>query len=153
MDLTQKIFELLDKNKISYEKYEHEPVFSSEDASKVRGTDISLGAKSLVFDADDKLILIVVPADKKVDSRKFTKMYNVKNLRMVDKEKLPEKVNLERGAVTPFGSLLGLPTYFDEDLKRDGNVAFNAGKTTISVVMKARDLVEIEKPIFGNFAI
>ncbi|MBU0535095.1 hypothetical protein KKC62_02890 [Patescibacteria group bacterium] len=153
MDLTQKVFGLLDRNKISYEKYEHKPVFSSEDASRVRGTDISLGAKSLVFDADAKLILIVVPADKRVDSRKFMKMYKIKNLRMVDKEKLPEKVNLERGAVMPFGSLLGLTTYFDEGLKRDGNVVFNAGKTTISIVMKARDLIEIEKPIFGSFAI
>lgn len=153
MDLTEKVFELLDKNKISYERYEHEPVFSSEDASRVRGTDISLGAKSLVFGADDKLILIVVPANKKVNSRKFMKMYKVKNLRMVDKEKLPEMVNLERGAVIPLGSLLGLTTYFDEGLKRDGNVVFNAGKTTISIVMKARDLIEIEKPIFGDFAI
>ena len=153
MDLTQKVFDLLDKNKISYEKYEHEPVFSSEDASRVRGTDISLGAKSLVFSADDRLILIVVPANKKVDSRKFMKMYKVKNLRMVDKEKLPEKVNLERGAVMPFGSLLGLTTYFDEGLKREGDVVFNAGKTTISIVMKAGDLVEVEKPILGDFAI
>lgn len=153
MDLTQKVFELLDKNKVSYKKYEHEPVFSSEDASRVRGTDMSLGAKSLVFNADDKLVLIVVPANKKVNSRKFMKMYKVKNLRMVDKEKLPEKVNLERGAVTPFGSLLGLTTYFDEGLKRDGDVVFNAGKTTISIVMKVRDLVEIEKPILGDFAI
>lgn len=153
MDLTQKVFELLDRNKIFYERYEHEPVFSSEEASRVRGTDISLGAKSLVFNADDRLILIVVPANKKVNSRKFVKMYKIKNLSMVDKEKLPEKVNLERGAVIPLGSLLGLPTYFDEGLKRDGNVVFNAGKTTISIVMKARDLVGIEKPIFGDFAI
>lgn len=153
MDLTQKVFDLLDTNKISYEKYEHEPVFSSEDASRVRGTDMSLGAKSLVFNADDKLILIVVPANKKVNSRKFMKIYKVKNLRMVEKEKLPEKVNLERGAVMPFGSLLGLTTYFDEGLKRDGDVVFNAGKTTISVVMRARDLVEIEKPVFGDFTI
>ena len=153
MDLTQKVFGLLDKNKISYEKYEHEPVFSSEDASRVRGTDISLGAKSLVFDANNKLILIVVPANKKVNSRKFMKTYKIKNLRMVDKEKLPEKVNLERGAVMPFGTLLGLTAYFDEGLKRDGNVVFNAGKTTISVVMKAKDLIDIEKPIIGDFAI
>jgi len=153
MDLTEKVFDLLAKNKISYEKYEHEPVFSSKDASRVRGTDISLGAKSLIFNADDKLILIVVPANKKVNSHKFMKMYKIKNLRMVDKEKLPEKVGLERGAVMPFGSLLGLATYFDEGLKRDGEVVFNVGKTTISVVMSARDLVDIEKPILGDFAI
>jgi Ala-tRNA(Pro) deacylase len=153
MDLTDKVFDLLDKNKISYERYEHEPVFSSEDASRVRGTSMSLGAKSLVFKADDKLILVVVPSDKKVNSRKFMKMYKIKNLRMVEKEKLPERVNLERGAVMPFGSLLGLTTYFDDSLKRDGIVVFNAGKTTISIVMKVGDLIEVEKPIFGDFAL
>lgn len=151
MDLTDKIFELLDKSGISYEKFEHEPVHSSEEASKIRGTDISLGAKSLVFSADDKLILIVVPGDKKVDTKKFKKLYNIEDLRMVDSTLLPEKVSLERGAVMPFGSLIGLPTYFDEKLKRSGKVAFNVGKTTTSIVMNAEDLVKIENPILGDF--
>lgn len=153
MDVTQKVFELLDANKISYERYEHEAVFSSEDAARVRKTDISLGAKSLVFEADGKIIFIVVPADKKLNSKKFAKMYKVKNLRMVEKDKLPEKVGLERGAVMPLGSILGITTYFDNGFKREGNVVFNAGRTTISIVMKAEDLVRIEKPIFGDFAI
>ena len=153
MDLTQKVFELLDKNGVSYQKYEHEVVRSSMDAAKVRGTDISLGAKALVFSADGKLILIVVPADKRIDTKKFRKLFAIKDLRMIDSDKLPEKVSLERGAVMPFGSLLGLTTYFDKGLNREGEVAFNAGKTTISVVMKAEDLVKMEKPILEDFAI
>ena len=43
------IIRLLDKAHIAYEKFEHEPVFTSEQAAAVRGTSLSQGAKALLF--------------------------------------------------------------------------------------------------------
>src|SRR4051794_35145758 len=48
----------------------HEPVYTSEQAATVRGSPLSSGAKALVLKAGDAFILAVLPADRKLDSRK-----------------------------------------------------------------------------------
>jgi len=48
----------------------HEPVFTSEQAAAVRGTSLSSGAKAIVVKAGERFVLLVLPADLKLDSRK-----------------------------------------------------------------------------------
>ena len=48
----------------------HEPVFTSEQAAAVRGTPLSSGAKALVLKAGDSFVFAVLPADRKLDSKK-----------------------------------------------------------------------------------
>ena len=82
MSVLEKIKEILDSFSIEYEILNHEPVYTSLDAAKIRDTGLSNGAKALVFMADGKPILIVVPGDKKVDLRKFKQKFSIKDLRM-----------------------------------------------------------------------
>jgi len=42
----QKIINLLKDNHITYKTYQHEPVFTSEQAAKVRNTSLKQGAKA-----------------------------------------------------------------------------------------------------------
>ena len=62
---------MLDENKVEYKVIDHKPVFTSEDAAKIRGSSLKLGAKALIMKADKKSIMIVVPGDKKVDTSIF----------------------------------------------------------------------------------
>lgn len=63
----EKIVELFDSKKIPYKAFDHAHVHTSYDASKIRGVNISLGAKALVLVADKNPILVVDPGDKKVE--------------------------------------------------------------------------------------
>src|SRR5258707_13900687 len=69
------------------------------------------GAKALVCYADDRTVLIVLRADRRIDSRSFKRKCGVKNLRIVSADELHALTGLEPGAVRPFGALFGLPTY------------------------------------------
>ena len=142
----EKITNLLDKRKIKYQKYEHEPVFTSEQASKVRGTEIHQGAKALVMQADKDFILYVLPADNKADLDKIQNKLGVKKLKMASKESVKAKTGLEVGSVPPLGSVIGLKTYIDESLADNEEIAFNAGRHDRSVKMKYADFVKVEKP-------
>lgn len=148
----QAIKKLLTDNQIEFKEFEHPPVRTSEDAAKIRGTDISHGAKALIFEADKKPILIVVPGDRKVDTKKFKELYHVKDLRMLTPEEILERFGLEVGSIPPFGNVLGIPTYFDQALSLNVAVDFNAGFLTKSMEAKTADLMKIVNPIVESFS-
>lgn len=151
-EILHKIISKLDLAGVAYESFEHVPVITSEDAARVRDTDMSMGAKALIFLADGEPIVVVVPGDKKLDLGKFKKLFDVKDLAMADDEKLKNITGLSKGAVPPMGSVFGIRTFFSEDFLHKDMVAFNAGSHTNSVCMKAEDLVKVENPTFGDFS-
>ena len=146
MSVLEKILNLFKEAGVPFEKYEHEPVFTSEEAAKIRNTDISMGAKALVFYADSKPVLLVVPGDKKADSKKFKKAFGIKDLRMAAPEEVLSLTGLKVGSIPPVGKAMNLPSYFDESFKLKDKVAFNAGMHTVSIVMTAKDLIRAENP-------
>lgn len=130
----------------------HEPVRTSEEAAAVRGTPLEQGAKALVFRADERPVLLVLPANRRIDSRAFKRRFRVKNLGMVSADELRELTGMEVGAVPPFGSLMGLPTYVDEGLLELPRISFNAGSRTASIIMAAADYRRLENPTPGQFS-
>ena len=69
--LTRRIVDLLESRGVAHRLLRHAPVLTSEEASRVRGTPLEAGAKALVCHADDRIVLIVVPADARLDNRAF----------------------------------------------------------------------------------
>lgn len=150
--LTRRIVDLLESRGVAHRLLRHAPVLTSEEASRVRGTPLEAGAKALVCHADDRIVLIVVPADARLDNRAFRQQAGVKNVRMVDAEWVQELVGAPVGAVPPFGGLFGLPTYADHEVVERELIAFNVGARDVSVTMAGRDYAAIEQPILGRYA-
>src|SRR5205823_3315744 len=124
----------------------HEPVYTSEQAAAVRGTSLASGAKALVVKAGERFVMLVLPADRKLDSRKARETLGVKALRFATKEEVQELTGLQPGSIPPFGSLFQLPTYCDPALAENASINFNAGDHSISVQMSYRDYEAVEKP-------
>lgn len=150
--LTERLVQLLTERGIPHSVSRHPPVRTSEEASLVRGTPLDAGAKALVCQADNRVVLIVVPADARLDNRAFRQQAGVKNVRMIDAERILELVGAPVGAVPPFGSLFGLPTYADQEVVARELIAFNAGGRDISVTMRGPDFAALEQPTVGQFA-
>lgn len=148
----EKIIEILKDNQINYQLLKHEPVFTSEEAAKVRGTSIKQAAKALVFYADKMPIMIVLPGDKKIDVKKFKKAHQAKDLRMATPKEVEELIGVKIGAVHPLGMIHGLPVYVDNSLGKNQEVVFSAGLHTRSIKMKYRDWFRLAKPKLGNFS-
>jgi Ala-tRNA(Pro) deacylase len=136
----------LKQHEVPYTVLRHEPVFTSEQAAAVRGTSLASGAKALVVKAGERFVLLVLPADRKLDSRKARDALAVKALRFASKEEVQTLTSLQPGAIPPFGSLFQLPSYCDPALGENPSINFNAGDHAISIQMAYSDYIRGEKP-------
>jgi len=149
----RQVKELLDQNGIAYKVSEHSPVYTSEQAAKVRGIELKTGVKALVFKTEQgSFILGLIAADKKMDVKKLAKIVGTRKLELASPQDVLKVTGCEIGSVHPFGNLFGLPTYMDPSVLENDSVNFNAGLHTVSVYMKARDLVKAIKPRITEFS-
>ena len=148
----EKIRSILDENRVQYEVLEHAAVFTSEEAARVRATPLEQAAKALVFQADGTPLLLVIPGDRRVDSKGFKKSFKVKDLRMATREEVQRLTGITVGAIPPFGNVIGLPTYLDRLLLEMERVVFSAGSHTRSIRMSPQDLVALVQPTLGSFS-
>jgi len=137
---------------IPFDVLRHTPVFTSEEAAAVRGTPLASGAKALICRADDRFVMIVLPADRKLASKAVRRAGGIKSLRFASREEVEQLTGLQPGSIPPFGSLFGLPTWCDERLGEQPRINFNAGDHSISISMAYGDYLAAEQPVMGQFA-
>jgi Ala-tRNA(Pro) deacylase len=131
---------------IAFGVLRHAPVYTSEEAAAVRGVALSSGAKALVVKAGDEFVMFVVPADRKLDSKKARAALGVKSTRFGSREEVEQLTGLQPGSIPPFGSLFGLSTACDPALGDNASINFNAGDHGISVALTCADFLAVERP-------
>jgi Ala-tRNA(Pro) deacylase len=123
---------------------EHAPVFTSEEAARVRGTPIEAGAKALVLrTADETAVHVVLPGNRRVDNARLRAILGTRTLRFATPDELLALTGCVPGAVPPFGNLFGLPVLVDEELTRREEIAFNAGSNSLSIVMRCDEFLRL----------
>jgi Ala-tRNA(Pro) deacylase len=137
---------------IPFDVLRHAPVFTSEEAAAVRGTPLASGAKALICRADERFVMIVLPADRKLGSKAVRKAGGIKSLRFASKGEVEQLTGLQPGSIPPFGSLFDLTTWCDARLGEQPRINFNAGDHSISISMTYADYVAAEQPVMGQYA-
>lgn len=148
----ERLCNLLDGKQSAYTVLRHAPVFTSEEAALVRGTSLASGAKALICKADDRFVLIVLPANCKLASKLARKALSAKSIRFASKEEVLELTGLTPGSIPPFGSLFNLPTWCDVRLAEEPQINFNAGDHTISLSITFEAYRIAEGPTLANVA-
>lgn len=147
-EIIMKIREMLDTNNVDYKFLEHQEVRTSEEAAKVRGTDISDGAKAMVLKSQDyagKYIMIVIPADKQIDLKKVSGVLGEK-FEIANGKEVESYTGIKMGGVPPFGRLLKMEVYFDKSMWSKEKSAFNCGRKDRSIIMSTKDLIAHAQP-------
>ncbi|MBS3166206.1 hypothetical protein J4444_03730 [Candidatus Woesearchaeota archaeon] len=144
--LLTKIQELLDSQQISYEIKDHPAVRTSQEAAQARGESLQIGAKALLVKDDTRFVLLILPAHLKLDTKKAKKVLNSRNLRFATPEELMQLVQVEKGAVPPFGPLFEVEMIVDHKLFENEFIAFNAGSLETSIKMRTQDYKRIINP-------
>lgn len=152
VNLHDKLVAFLKEKMVEFKHLDHEETKTSEDSARVRGTTLDQGAKALLMFADNKPVLVVMSASKKLNNSVFKKQFELKDLRMATPEEVEKTSGVIIGAVPPFGNLFNVPTFVDEGLLSNEMIAFNAGARTQSVIMKSADFVKLVNPTKGNYA-
>ena len=117
-------------------------------------TSIDLNAplvSAYIVNASNQRVLIVAPMNRQLDLNKVRAVLgHPVRLETEDEFKwlFPD---CALGAVPPFGSLYGLPTYMDRSLVKSPDIVFAAGTTTDWIRLGCDSYLEIVKPTFGRF--
>lgn len=136
---------------IPFDVLRHEPVFTSDEAARVRGTTLASGAKALICKADEKFVMFVMSANRRLDSKLARKQCGIRSLRFATSEEVLELTGLTPGSIPPFGSLFQLATWCDAALGEQPRINFNAGDHSVSISMTYADYAAAEQPTVANF--
>lgn len=145
-DPYETIITLLDKSHVEYETIQHEPVYTSEQAAAVRGLSMQQGAKSLLFKTKVGFVLVVVPGDKRIDSKRLKLALGIKEARFASPEEVQEQMGCEVGSCYPFGNIVGLRTLVDKTMGQNKNISCNPGRHDISLKFSYADYEKLVKP-------
>lgn len=137
---------------VAFDVLRHQPVFTSSEAAEIRGTTLASGAKALVCKADERFVMLVLPADRKLASKAWRHSQGWKSLRFANGEEVQQLTGLQPGSIPPCGSLFELPTYCDDRLGENEQINFNAGDHAISISLRYADYVAVEQPIVMRLA-
>lgn len=157
MVVFQSIQQLLTSQHIDFKHIAHEPTPTSEDAARVRGDDLSSGAKAIVYKVEKEFYLFVFAADNRMNPKKIKAHFKAqgkkaKKSRFASVEELADLTGLVPGAVPPFGRpILDFDLFVDPSLLENERISFNAGSMTNSIKMALKDYLEVAKPEVFEF--
>jgi len=131
----------------------HERVYTSQEiaaAMHVPGKEL---AKVVMVKADGRMVMLVLPASYRVDTKKLKKVLKCKKLG-ISKEKEFEELfsDCEVGAMPPFGNLYHLEVWVDQVITEDEFIVFQAGSHVETLKIKYSDYVRLVNPKVGDFS-
>jgi Ala-tRNA(Pro) deacylase len=147
-----RIEQRLSDAQIPFRVLRHEPVYTSEEAARIRGVPLASGAKALVCKADEQFLMFVLPADRRLANRQIRSEYGFRKLRFATQQEVLDITGLLPGSIPPFGSLFGLATWCDQRLADQPQINFNAGDHAISISMTYADYLQVEQPKLAALA-
>lgn len=106
---------------------------TSELAAQALGVEAGQIAKSLVFMADGKPLLVVTCGDKKVNTKLLARAVNARKIRFADAEQVALYTGFPPGGVSPVGLLKNIPICLDLSLY-DYDIVYAAAGTANSAL-------------------
>jgi Ala-tRNA(Pro) deacylase len=145
MDDPQRVYEFLDAMGVQYEKYEHPPVSTGEEAAQHWGAIEATQVKNLFLrnKKGDRQYLVILRIDKQADLRQLVKMIGDDRFSFGSPERLMSTLGVTPGSVSPFGLLhegsQQVRVIVDQDLRAADRLIFHPNVNTASVTISVAD--------------
>jgi Ala-tRNA(Pro) deacylase len=152
MSISQRLRDLLDHAGVTYSVVTHTPTRTAREVAESLHTPGREFAKAVVIKVDARLGLAVLPARARVDLDRLAGALKAEVTLASEPEFAAAFPDCELGAMAPFGSLYGLPTWVDESLTHDREIVFNAGTHSEAIRMSFEDYRRLAEPVLLWFA-
>ena len=103
-------------------------------------------AKTLSFKIDDKVILVVLAGDAKINNSKFKHFFHEK-AHMLPFDEVESLTGHPVGGVCPFAVKPGVEVYLDESLKRFETVFPACGSPASAIEVTIKELEKFSNPV------
>ena len=153
MSVAAKLKQYLDENKVEYDVLSHTRTYTAQDTAQAAHVPGSELAKSVVVKADDRFVLVILPAPRRADLERLKDILGAREVRIAEESEFTSQFpGCAVGAMPPFGNLYGLDIYVDESLAQDEQIVFNAGTHVDAIQMRYKDFNRLAIPKITTFA-
>lgn len=146
MAIHKKLDAYLKQAKVKFDVVSHKTVFTVYDLAQTLKEKFESIAKTLLVKVDKEYVLVVMPANQRLDFGKLKKALQAKEIRLAKEKEMKDKFKVAPGSMTPFGPLYKVSVVVDKSLTKTKQALFSAGSFTDSVRMKVSDFVKIVDP-------
>ena len=144
--MKEQVFKELEKMGIEYEVVNHPPAFTTQEADAYIEGKEGVRSKTM-FKSDKKkrnFYLLILDDSKRLDIKKIGELINEKSLRLGNEENLKSKMNLQFGAVSPFGLLNNkekdIKVYVDKEILNEKIITFHPNENDVTIFIKINDM-------------
>ena len=118
---------------------------TAEDAARAVGCKLEQIVKSLVFDCDGRAVVVLVPGDRRADSRKIARASGCRRAQIAGAEQVRSVTGFAPGAVAPFPLPRVERVLIDRQVLAHDRVWIGAGSPTHMATLAPTDLVRLAK--------
>ena len=148
----QRLREYLDSNKVQYTNILHTPAYTAQGVAHSAHISGKVIAKTVIVKSDDEMIMVVMPANQKVNLEQCRKFLHAAAVELASEEEFQDCFpDCEPGAMPPFGNLYDMKVFVSEELRGE-EIAFNAGTHTELIQMKYQDFERLVQPQVVSFS-
>lgn len=138
---------LAKQRKLNYQihEYQHEPSAEAYglEASEKLGLPCKRVFKTLVVSDDkDKLVVAILPVDKKLNLKKVAKAIGSKKAQMADPKIVERTTGYVLGGVSPLGQKKRLTTVIHQSAESQATIYVSAGKRGLEIELPPQQLAD-----------
>ncbi|MFH1171259.1 MAG: YbaK/EbsC family protein, partial [bacterium] len=144
MSIPANVTNYLTKAKVQFTVVAHRTVFTAYDLATTLREKLEAIGKTLLVKADMRYVLVVLPANRRLDLAKLKTVLQAKKLSIATEKDMVRELKVKPGALTPFGALHKIEVLADTTLLKTRDLLLGAGSFTESLRMKVKDFVRLE---------
>lgn len=155
MPILTKLREVLEQEKVPYSVHSHPEAYTALEIAALEHVKGRMLAKVVIAKTGaGALIMLVLPADRRVDFRKVAAVLGTEDLRLAQESEFRDIFPAcDVGSMPPFGNLFGLPVLVDERLAENEDIVFNAGSHTLTAKLRFADFERVVQPRMASLSV
>jgi Ala-tRNA(Pro) deacylase len=154
MQCQEQLERYLRQEQVEYQIQHHAVAFTAQQIAESEHISGKRVVKSIVVLADNKKILLALPASLRVDLDKVRAYLKTRDVHLAHEyEFKADFPDCDVGTMPPFGNLYGIPVYVEQSLTRQETIVFPIGTRTETMSLKYADFERLVHPTAIDFAL
>ena len=152
MKCKERLARYLEENGVAFQMLTHPTAYTAQEVAAAQRVSGKQVAKVVIVRADDRNLMLVLPAALHINFAKLQALVGAKTMRLAKEEEFGGIFpDCDLGAMPPFGNLYGLQVYVDDSLSQAPEIVFQVGTHRDTVKMAYADYARLAQPATADF--
>jgi Ala-tRNA(Pro) deacylase len=148
MRCKERLEQYLTEHDVAFSEQHHRRAWSAQHIAAIEHVPGSEFAKVVMVMADDRPVMMVVPASRWLRLENAGAALQADDVRLANEiEFAPLFPDCELGAMPPFGNLYDMPVYVDQHLSQNDEIVIQAGTHTDTIRIRYSDFERLAHPV------